>query len=82
MFIVCPEGEGSSTDKFRRFRDHKVLVVSQGVESDKVQVQIDPAKLVEHQVPEDIRLVCRDHLTEDIRGAEERFCKETELHSD
>ena len=32
-------------------RDHNVLVVSERVERHKVQVEIDPTKLVQHQVP-------------------------------
>ena len=38
-------------------RDHNVLVVSERVERHKVQVEIDPTKLVQHQVPSQARLL-------------------------
>ena len=51
LLIISPKWESSSTDDIRRLGHHKVRVVSQRVDGYKVQVQVDPTKLVEQQVP-------------------------------
>ena len=46
-----PEAKSSPTDEIRWLYHHEVLVVREVIESDEVQVEVDPSELVDQQVP-------------------------------